>query len=142
MLLAETQVERLSSIIDRINKQKVAGFLSGTEPAPKAKESTAKVTQAVSSVSVPAKPDDTLIGIVSASKAHLRSGPSTNDSPIMSVSKGTRLVVETRSKDWYRVITPTGTRAWIAASMLKFGPGAVAASGSAVKISSYEEPKY
>jgi hypothetical protein len=141
LLLAETQVERLSSIIDRINKQKVAGFMSGAEPTRQIQESAPRVTQAVSSVSVQAKPDDTLVGIVSASKAHLRSGPSTNDSPIMTVSKGTRLVVETRNNEWYRIITPTGSRAWINSSMLKFGAGAEASSGSAVRISGYEEPK-
>lgn len=144
LVLAETQVERLSSIIEKSNKQQLASYLDQPSAKSASTESNilqkpARVTQAVSSVNKSAGNEDTLVGVVSATKAYLRSGPSTNDSPIMTVSKGTRLVVETRSGGWYRVITPTGSRAWVSTEMLKFGPGAEAGSGSSVRISGYDQ---
>ena len=136
LLLAETQVERLSSIIEKSNKQQMAGYL-GEQPK---SVQPAKVTQAVN-IGKATSQEDTLIGVVSAAKAYLRSGPSTNDSPIMTVSRGTRLVVETRNEGWYRVITPTGSRAWISTDMLKFGPGTETGSGSSVRISGYDSKR-
>ena len=57
--------------------------------------------------------NDVVIVTVRAGSAFLRSGPSTADSPLMRVSKGTRLAVETKKGDWYRVIAPNGQRTWI-----------------------------
>lgn len=51
-------------------------------------------------------------------KSYIRSSPSEADAPTMSVSPGTRLAIETRQGDWYRVITPTGTRGWVKVSQL------------------------
>lgn len=139
LLIAETQVERLSGLLEKINKQKVASYL-GNEKAPQAQAVSRSVnSNNVSQANSATSSDGTLIGTVTSQKAFLRSGPSKDDSPIMSVSKGTRLVVETRNSNWYRVITPTGGRAWIATEMLGFGPGNSGDSGSALKIGGYEK---
>jgi len=61
------------------------------------------------------------IATVIVDKANLRAGPGKNNSTIMSVAKGTRLAVETNQGDWYRVVTPTGGRAWISRETVGFG---------------------
>ncbi len=50
---------------------------------------------------------------VTRNKANLRSGPGVEHSPLMQVGLGTRLTVESRQGEWYRVYTPTGTRAYV-----------------------------
>lgn len=144
LVIAETQVERLSGILEKMNNQKLAGYLTTEPNTATARASgnqnilqhTAPVVNQVSNT----KPsEESLVGIVTTQKAFLRSGPSKDDSPIMSVSKGTRLVVETRNDEWYRVITPTGGRAWISTQMLGFGPGAEAGSDSALRVGGYEK---
>lgn len=56
---------------------------------------------------------------VIANKANLRSGQGEEHSPVMEILKGTRLVAETRHGEWYRVVTPTGGRAFIRADVVQ-----------------------
>lgn len=56
---------------------------------------------------------DVLIAEVISAKVNLRSGPGEEHSPVMQVQKGTRLTVESREGDWYRVLSPTGSRAYV-----------------------------
>ena len=141
LVIAETQVERLSGILEKINNQKLAGYMGSGSTAKAAVSAPAKQVNAplVNQVSNTKSSEESLVGIVTTQKAFLRSGPSKDDSPIMSVSKGTRLVVETRNNDWYRVITPTGGRAWISTQMIGFGAGAEPGSDSALRIGGYEK---
>ena len=60
-----------------------------------------------------------------------------NDSPLMTVSKGTRLVVEKRIKDWYRIISPNGTRAWVNSDVVAFGPDSQSSPSRTIKIQGY-----
>ena len=55
-------------------------------------------------------------------KAFLRAGPGEEHSPLMEVQGGTRLTVEARVGEWYRVISPTGTRAFIRGDVVQI-PG-------------------
>jgi uncharacterized protein YgiM (DUF1202 family) len=50
---------------------------------------------------------------VIADKVNLRVRPGKEHSPLQQVARGTELVVESRVGDWYQVITPTGSRAYI-----------------------------
>jgi uncharacterized protein YdcH (DUF465 family) len=50
---------------------------------------------------------------VTGNKVSLRVGPGTQHSPVMDVQKGTKLTVEAKENDWYRVLTSTGSRAFI-----------------------------
>jgi len=61
------------------------------------------------------------VATVTVEKAHLRTGPSKDNSPLMTVLRGTRLAIETRKGSWYRVISPTGVRAWISSDVVSFG---------------------
>lgn len=62
---------------------------------------------------------DVMVVEVLASRVALRSGPSPDDSEISAVGKGTRLTVEERSGDWYRVIAPNSVRAYIRSDMVR-----------------------
>ncbi len=64
---------------------------------------------------------DLPVATVVVDKAQLRTGPGKDNSPLMAVSKGTRLVIETRQGDWYRVVAPSGARAWVSSDIVAFG---------------------
>ncbi|MCB0358086.1 MAG: SH3 domain-containing protein [Bdellovibrionales bacterium] len=61
---------------------------------------------------------DVLIAEVTAAKVNLRSGPGTEHSPVMQVKRGARLTIESKRGDWYRVLTPTGSRAYVHADVI------------------------
>lgn len=106
LLIAETEVDRLSRVIEaKKNSDLSIGRSSSAAKAPQA----------------PRGQDDTQIATVVADKAFLRSGPGKNNSPLMSVSQGTRLAVEIQQGGWYRVISPTGARAWVDGEVVVFG---------------------
>ena len=58
---------------------------------------------------------EVLVFEVRGVKVNLRSGPGADHAAVMQVQRGSKLTVESREGDWYRVYTPTGTRAYIMA---------------------------
>jgi hypothetical protein len=62
---------------------------------------------------------DVTIIQISGTKVSLRAGPGVNHSSIMDVQKGTRLIVEAKEGDWYRVSGPTGGRAYVHSDYIK-----------------------
>ena len=72
----------------------------------------ARAASATDSAPAPANSDVMVIQITS-DKANLRSGPGEEYAPVMQVERGMQLTVETQEGEWYRVITPTGTRAYV-----------------------------
>ncbi|MCO6432489.1 MAG: SH3 domain-containing protein [Deltaproteobacteria bacterium] len=112
LMIAETQVERLSVIIESRQGKVPVNNTAGTS-----------VHRSVPARLAPEPPSDAQIATVIADKVHLRTGPGKENSPLMAVTKGTRLTVETRSGDWYRVMAPTGRRAWVSADVVAFGLG-------------------
>ena len=78
--------------------------------------------------------DEMPIATVIVDKANLRAGPGTNNSPIMTIGKGTRLAIETRQGDWYRVVAPTGERAWISRDTIAFGRDPRSSPSRTVKV--------
>lgn len=50
---------------------------------------------------------------ITTSKGQLRAGPGKEQGVVMHVREGARLVVEDKQGEWYRVLTPTGTRAYV-----------------------------
>jgi hypothetical protein len=151
LMIAETEVERLSSFLEQRNHSTLVRVAPEVARAQQRRQYNAPVTAAKAPEapaaanigksqlsSSPATPSDMLVGTVHVSKAHLRSGPGKDNSPLMSVSKGTRLVIETRQGGWYRVITPTGTRAWVASEVLSFGPNGNVAPSRTLQIRGVE----
>lgn len=148
LLLAETEVERLSAIIDERNKRHLPSYSPKASVAPAAIAAAPAVTRSIKRAPLPTASKaiqqevaeaDMQIITVSADKAHLRTGPGANNSPLMTVSRGTRLAVETRSGDWYRVISPAGTRAWVSSDVVVFGDLSSSARSSGFHESNSDE---
>ena len=62
---------------------------------------------------------DLPVATIVVDKAYLRSGPGKEHSPVMALSRGTRLVVERQEGNWYEVTGPTGNRLWVAGEVLE-----------------------
>ena len=134
LIIAETQVERLSSVIEERNKSSLARY---SPPQQKqlssAQQSATRSYQPARQQPAEKAADEMPVATVVADKAYLRTGPGKDNSPLMSISKGTRLAIETRQGEWYRVISPTGTRAWISSDVLAFGPTQISSPTRTVK---------
>lgn len=64
------------------------------------------------------EPQDLQVVEVTVSKANLRVGPGLENSPLMTVAQGTRLVVEIEESGWYRVVAPNGERVWVSSKVV------------------------
>ena len=159
LIVAETEVERISRNRDNCNAAYVSSYgskqiarpqavMAPQAAAPAQQTMRARVSSrppvakaAPAAPPAPAEPD-LPVAIVKVDKAALRAGPGPENSQLMAVSKGTRLTVETRSGSWYRVNTPTGTRAWISADVVGFGSApsrqSSASATSAIKVGGYD----
>lgn len=115
LMIAETQVERLSSIIESRGRD-ITTRKSNSLEAPETRPAPPLYKPRVESSAA-----DMQVATVIVDKAHLRTGPGRENSPLMAITKGTRLAVETRSGDWYRVIAPSGVRAWVSSDVVAFG---------------------
>ncbi len=58
---------------------------------------------------------------ITGSKVNLRNGPGLKHSPIMQISKGAKLTIEAKEGEWYRVYTPTGSRAYVHQDVVEIG---------------------
>ena len=68
--------------------------------------------------------NDLPLARVTAPRLNLRTGPSTNHAPLMTVSAGTILVVEDATQGiWVRVVAPNGARAYALRDQLSFTDG-------------------
>jgi uncharacterized protein YgiM (DUF1202 family) len=133
LMIAETQIERLSAILDSRSDTAVTRY---------AKSAPMQVAQPPQAAAPPALPrelpvtnpppplpiassvsagGDIPLATVVTERANLRTGPGRDSSILMEVPHGAKLAVETRQGNWYQVISPTGVRAWVAASTVSFG---------------------
>ena len=62
---------------------------------------------------------EVLVAEVTKPKVNLRTGPGTEHSALMQVKQGARLTVESKQGDWYRVLTPTGSRAYVRSDVIR-----------------------
>ncbi|MGI6524043.1 MAG: SH3 domain-containing protein [Bdellovibrionota bacterium] len=124
LMVAETEVERLSDIIQGSGKS-INPPLKQVYNRSSNRNRVNQVNQERESLLTPVQSRKTTeempIATVVVDKANLRAGPGMNHSPMMSIAKGTRLAIETRSGDWFRVVAPTGERAWISKDIVAFG---------------------
>ena len=57
--------------------------------------------------------------VVTTDKANVRPVPNLSSEPIMTLDKGTELLVDLRQDEWNRVVTPTGQKAWMSAKVME-----------------------
>jgi hypothetical protein len=143
--VAETEASRLSSMVDAKARASLRQY--NVPPPPAARAPVAALTQPAAIAPAPKaaadvkppKPNVALeIATITVEKAELRAGPGKNNSSLMTLRRGSRLAVEERSGEWYRVFAPNGERAWIHASLVSFGDGAADMNdGSAVRVKGF-----
>jgi len=142
--IAETEINRLSSAADAKTRASLGRYNvpapPAAQPVPPVAPPAAIPVKAKAPAEVrPPQPDIEMeIATITAEKAELRAGPGKNNSAIMSLRKGSRLAVEARQGEWYRVFAPNGQRAWIHASLVAFGDGASSLNdGTSVRVKGY-----
>lgn len=151
---AEVEINRLSGIISGGSRARLVtrSIESSGRTVPSAPSAEFSVkTQRLSSpadqdsqriipdVAPPAPSENLQVATVAVEKAELRLGPGKNHSALMTIPRGSRLAVEVRQGEWYRVFAPSGERAWIHSSLVRFGEGAASMNdGSSVKVHGYE----
>lgn len=57
--------------------------------------------------------------IVTTDKANVRPVPNLSSDPIMTLDRGTELLVDLRQDEWNRIVTPTGRKAWMSAKVME-----------------------
>lgn len=138
LLLAETEVERLSYVIEKRNIHKIrtiqARSTRDASPVDLRSEASANPLLTGNAPSQGHSGEQISIATVTAQKANLRTGPGLNNSVLLTVSKNSRLVVESRQGDWYRIIAPTGERAWISSTVIHFGENASGHPNSILRV--------
>jgi len=144
LTLAETELTRLSNRLDSKNRQNLGKYnlpiAAAANPLHEERAALRRPQESsgsprVSEVRPPAPNVDLQVATVSVDKADLRLGPGKNHSALMAVPRGSRLVVETRQGEWYRVFAPSGERAWINSGMVLFGDGgSVLNDGTAARV--------
>jgi len=145
LAISETEVSRLSGIVDSkaragMDKYKLpipANRVPVSQPRRVGAEQS--LVRSPAPDNSPAKVEDALhVATVTVEKAELRLGPGKNHSALMTVRQGSRLMVEARQGEWYRVFAPNGERAWIQSSLVSFGDGAASLNdGSSVRVKGF-----
>lgn len=145
LMIAETEVDRLSALlrgrgislpsagstdvrpaVEPLGNTPASGGTRREAPraAPRQElNAQPRGAAALAAKSAPQQSTEMLVGTVVSDKANLRAGPGKDNSPLMAVARGTRLAIETRSGEWFRVIAPNGARAWVSAEVLSFDGG-------------------
>ncbi len=137
LMVAETEVERLNGIIEKSDQRASArnSYPTGYNAVPAREPERDPL---LSHEQRQKASDDMPIATVIVDKANLRAGPGPENSPIMSIGKGTRLAIETRSGSWFRVVAPNGERAWISEDVIAFGRNAVSSPSRTVQVKPYD----
>lgn len=126
---AEHRIDELSSI--------VKGNYSGTtapptqgglevvqvekpKTSPSIKPSLPVITDVVDSARRRNMEDPSNIATIWLDRAPLRIGPGQSESALFVIPKQSRVIVERRTGEWYRVVTMSGTRGWVYGGNLRF----------------------
>lgn len=138
LMVAETEVERLSRTIEVRNKQVIqqananSGYVRPVNNVTMNSATNARLAmqnqgQTVVRERVIIKEgnaaQDLPVVVVTSDKANLRTGPGQDNSALMAVTKGNRLVVENKQGSWFRVFAPNGVRAWVSADNVELQRG-------------------
>jgi hypothetical protein len=136
LTIAEVEVERLSAVMDAktratLGQYKLTPPNTAVAARAVARDSDARSAAAPADsvapprdVPPPSSDNNLEVATVAVPKAELRLGPGNNHSALLSLPRGSRLAVEMRQGAWLRVFAPSGERAWIHASLVRFGDSA------------------
>jgi hypothetical protein len=123
LLDGEKQASQISSLKLQLENSKIeilqAKELINSLNAQKSRPASAPPVRQISpgninpNPSTPPTKSDVLTVRVMEDKVNIRTGPGEEHGPLMTVQRGTELIVEDKKGDWYRVVTPTDTRGYI-----------------------------
>ena len=122
MLLKDSEIEILKKGANPETLAAVAKLKEaqrGLEAARKKVQKPSESAEEVASANTENTANKMVVLEVTVNKANLRAGPGEEHSSVMQVAKKTRLTVEARQGDWYRVYTPTGARAYIRSDIVQ-----------------------
>lgn len=142
---AELEITRLSTVVQNNSRARLNLPLASTSNVSQTSKASAIVpsSQLQPAPRVAEKVSDGLtdlqVAVIAVDKADLRLGPGKNHSALMTLRKGSRLAIEARQGEWYRVFAPNGQRAWIHSSLVRFGDGAASMNdGSSVRTRGFD----
>jgi hypothetical protein len=129
LIMAETELSRMQSLLESESRARlgISGTTQASSPATSRRSVSEPRQPSPNTLNsshgelAPSAGNEMQIATVSAEKADLRLGPGRNNSPLMTVARGSRLAVEARQGEWYRVFAPNGQRAWVHSSVVVFG---------------------
>lgn len=134
---AEVEINRLSAIIGAGSRARFAPQSTAPVAARSVRPTTPPAP--IKDVPAPSPSNDMDVATIAVDKADLRLGPGKNNSALMTLPRGSRLAVEARSGEWYRVFAPNGQRAWIHSSLVRFGQGSSSLNdGSSVTVRGFD----
>lgn len=126
LIIAETEVERLNASIEQRNRDSLRA-MNVTSSPPRARINPAEIEPLHNNDEAPVIGDKMTSSIpvatVIVQKLSLKVGPNASSSTLMHVNEGTRLPIEGSQGGWYRVVAPSGARAWIPAAGVTIGGG-------------------
>lgn len=119
LILAEQEVERLTYALDQRNKEALSAMNVPTG-ASKARLNP-KDLQPLGDVISDKMTSPIPVGTVISQRLSLKVAPNNSSSTIMTVEAGTKLPIEGNQGGWYRVVAPSGVRAWIPSGGVTLG---------------------
>lgn len=126
LIIAETEVERLNASIEQRNRDSLRA-MNVTSAPPRARINPSEIEPLHDENEAPVIGDKMTSSIpvatVIVQKLSLKVGPNASSSTLMHVNEGTRLPIEGSQGAWYRVVAPSGARAWIPAAGVTIGGG-------------------
>ncbi|GEM_PF-6019234 len=116
LLLAEQEVERLTYVLDERNKEALKAMDIPTKARLDPKE-----LQPLGDVITEKMTSPIPVATVVSQRLSLKASPNNSSSTIMTVEAGTKLPIEGNQGGWYRVVAPSGVRAWVPANGVTLG---------------------
>jgi hypothetical protein len=136
---AERRIEELADLVKtnspRAAQRSASEFSYGTDREPrrsKPQEHLVPLGEEEQEIYEPTIRSRSSHSATTVGKAAVRIGPRKSESMLFLLSDSTPVVIDRRSGEWYRVVTTSGARGWVAGQSLLFDTGVPA--NSAVKV--------
>lgn len=106
----------LRYLVDEVKKHDEALAIKVKNSSEQSKYDPPRVEVALQAIE---KAPSFIRAVVTTDKANVRPVPNLSSKPIMTLDRGTELLVDLRQEEWNRVVTPTGQKAWMSAKVME-----------------------
>lgn len=121
LIISETEVERLASLLESRNVSQLEQMNVTTPQKARVDIKSIKPLSAEEPMIGERATKDIPIATVIAPAVSLKLGPSLQSSTLSQATEGMKLPVEGSQGGWYRVVSPSGARAWIPSQAVTLG---------------------